>query len=110
MASFSVKNGNWALECAAEKYTKQTILSKDYKLFLSKYNYHILIIKEHLWHILLILFASNGTTSCHGVSCKNVFSCLWMPFFFFRKNEDETLLVFFVNNESKLSWYTFWHC
>ncbi len=36
MASISVNTGNWAIEIAAEKYTKQTILSKDYKLFLSK--------------------------------------------------------------------------
>ncbi len=36
MASISVNTGNWALECAAENYTKQTMLSKGYKLFLSK--------------------------------------------------------------------------
>ncbi len=36
MASISVNTGNWALECVAEIYTKQTIHSKDYKLFLSK--------------------------------------------------------------------------
>ncbi len=36
MASISVDTGNWALECAVEMYTKQTMLSKDYKLFLSK--------------------------------------------------------------------------
>ncbi len=37
MASISVSTGNWALECAAEKYTNQTMLSKDYSvLFLSK--------------------------------------------------------------------------
>ncbi len=43
MASIIVNTGNWALECAAEKYTKQTIHSKDYKLFPSKSNYHILM-------------------------------------------------------------------
>ncbi len=36
MASISVDTGNWALECAAEKYIRQTMLSKDYKLFISK--------------------------------------------------------------------------
>ncbi len=36
MSSISVDTGIWELEIAAEKYTKQTILSKDYKLFLSK--------------------------------------------------------------------------
>ncbi len=36
MTSINVNNGNWALEILAEKYTKQTILSKDYELFLSK--------------------------------------------------------------------------
>ncbi len=38
LQSISVNTGNSALECAAETYTKQTILSKvqDYKLFLSK--------------------------------------------------------------------------
>ncbi len=34
--SFSDTSGNWALEFATEKYTKQTIHSKDYKLFLNK--------------------------------------------------------------------------
>ncbi len=32
MASFSVNTGNWALEWAAQKYRKQTIHFKDYKL------------------------------------------------------------------------------
>ncbi len=36
MVLLSVNTGNWALECAAEKYTKQTIHSKDYKFLLSK--------------------------------------------------------------------------
>ncbi len=39
MASISVNTeytGNWVLMYAAEKYTKQTIHSKDYKLFLNK--------------------------------------------------------------------------
>ncbi len=36
MASDSVNIDNWALKFAAEKYINQTILSKDYKLFLSK--------------------------------------------------------------------------
>ncbi len=34
MASISVNTGNW--ECAAEIYTKQTMLAKDYELFPSK--------------------------------------------------------------------------
>ncbi len=36
MASITVYTGNWALECAVEKYTKQPMLSKDYRLFLTK--------------------------------------------------------------------------
>ncbi len=33
MASIIVNTGNWALECAAEKYTKLSMLSKDWTLF-----------------------------------------------------------------------------
>ncbi len=40
MASIIVDTGNWTLEYVAEIYTKQTMLSKEYKHFLSKYNYH----------------------------------------------------------------------
>ncbi len=36
MDSISINTGKYALECAAEKYTKQIVLSKDYKIFLSK--------------------------------------------------------------------------
>ncbi len=44
MASISVNIGNWTLECAAEIYIiKQTLLSKDYDLYLSKENYHRLV-------------------------------------------------------------------
>ncbi len=43
MASISVNTDNWALECATAKYTKQTMLSKNYELFLSKSNYHTLM-------------------------------------------------------------------
>ncbi len=43
MACIGVNTGNWALEYAEEKYTKQAIHSKDYKLFLSKETHHILM-------------------------------------------------------------------
>ncbi len=43
MDSISVSTGNWALECAPEIYAKQIMLSKNYKLFLSKYNYYTLM-------------------------------------------------------------------
>ncbi len=42
MALISVNDGNWALKCAPEKYSKQQ-LSKDYKFFLSKSKYHTLM-------------------------------------------------------------------
>lgn len=40
MFAISVDTGNWVVECALERYTKQTILSKDYVL--NKYKCHIL--------------------------------------------------------------------
>ncbi len=36
MPSICVNTGNWALEWVSEKYTRQTMFSKNYKLFLSK--------------------------------------------------------------------------
>ncbi len=44
MASVGVDTGNWALESAALIYTKQTMLSKDYQLFLCKQICHRLML------------------------------------------------------------------
>ncbi len=66
MGSISVNTGNWALWCAAEKYTKQTMLSKDLNSFKANKaithlcsNYqliclgHILIFNVHFKTIIL---------------------------------------------------------
>ncbi len=90
--SFSgVEAGNWAWERAAGTCTKQTILSKDYELFLHrhitvthlcakwqqtcmtyilKFNFHYKTI------IMWFLIGNRGTTLCSCDEYTNITSCL----------------------------------
>ncbi len=54
MSSSSVDKGDWQLECVTGTYTKQTILSRDYELFLNKHKTIpnlLLNTNRHVWHI-----------------------------------------------------------